>query len=92
MLAFAGYLNAGTTLVSPALAACSKALVQSIRAEPLPAYTVTAPSGHISELVDKNSFTVFAHSKKSRALLAKASCKATPVGEIVEFKTLPVKS
>jgi hypothetical protein len=90
MLGFAAYGNAGTTLVSPALAACSKALVQSIRAEPLPAYTVKAPSRFISEIVDENSFTVLAHSKKTRALLAKASCKATPDGEIVEFKALPL--
>ena len=90
MIGFAAYGNAGTALVSPALAACSKALVESIRAEPLPAYTVKAPSGFVSELVDKNSFTVLAHSKKTRALLAKASCKATPDGEIVEFKALPL--
>ena len=90
MLGFAAYGNAGTTLVSPALAACSKALVQSIRAEPLPAYTVKAPSRFISEIVDENSFTVLAHSKKTKALLAKASCKATPDGEIVEFKALPL--
>ena len=92
MLGFAGYVNAGTTLVSPALAACSKALVESIRAEPLPTYTVKAPSRFVSELVDKNSYTLLAHSKKTRALVGKASCKATPSGEILEFKALPVKS
>jgi hypothetical protein len=90
MIAFAAYGNAGTSTISPALAACSKALVESIRAEPLPAYTVKAPSPFISDLVDKNSFTVLAHSKKTRALLAKASCKATPEGAIVEFKALPL--
>jgi len=90
MISFASYGNAGTTMVSPALAACSKALVESIRAEPLPAYTVKAPSTYVSDLVDKNSFTVLAHSKKTRALLAKASCKATPQGAIVEFKALPL--
>src|SRR3954463_11748133 len=90
MIGVAGYGNAGTSTISPALAACSKALVESIRAEPLPAYTVKAPSPFISDLVDKNSFTVLAHSKKTRALLAKASCKATPEGAIVEFKTLPL--
>jgi hypothetical protein len=90
MIGFAGYGNAGTATISPALAACSKALVESIRAEPLPAYTVKAPSTYVSDLVDKNSFTVLAHSKKTRALLAKASCKATPDGAIVEFKSLPL--
>jgi hypothetical protein len=92
MIAFAANGNAGTTMVSPALAACSKALVESIRAEPLPVYTVKAPGGFVSDLVDKNSFTVLAHSKKTRALLAKASCKATADGEIVSFKALPLKS
>ena len=92
MIAFAANGNAGTTMVSPALAACSKALVESIRAEPLPVYTVKAPSRFVSDLVDKNSFTVLAHSKKTNALLAKASCKATADGEIVSFKALPVKS
>ena len=90
MISFAAYGNAGTALVSPALAACSKALVESIRAQPLPAYTVKAPSSYASDLVDKNSFTVLAHSKKTKALLAKASCKATPDGAIVEFKALPL--
>ena len=90
MISFAAYGNAGTALVSPALAACSKALVESIRAQPLPAYTVKAPSSYASDLVDKNSFTVLAHSKKTRTLLAKASCKATPDGAIVEFKALPL--
>ncbi len=80
MIGFAAYGNAGTSTVSPALAACSKALVESIRSEPLPAYTVKAPGGFVSDLVDKNSFTVLAHSKKTNALLAKASCKATPEG------------
>jgi len=90
MIGFAAYGHAGTSTISPALAACSKALVESIRAEPLPAYTVKAPSTYVSDLVDKNSFTVLAHSKKTRALLAKASCKATPQGAIVEFKALPL--
>jgi hypothetical protein len=90
MISFASYGNAGTSTVSPALAACSKALVESIRSEPLPAYTVKSPGGFVSDLVDKNSFTVLAHSKKTNALLAKASCKATPEGEIVEFKALPL--
>ena len=92
MIGFAAAGNAGTSTVSPALAACSRALVESIRAEPLPAYTVKAPSPFVSDLVDEYTFTVLAHSKKTRALLAKASCKATPSGEIVAFKTLPVKS
>ena len=91
MLGIAACGNAGTAMVSPALAACSKALVQSIRAAPLPAYTVKAPASFASNLVDENSFTMLAHSSKTRTLLAKASCKATAKGEIVEFKALPVK-
>ena len=83
--------HAGTATVSPALAACSKALVESISpAETLPAYTVKAPSPFVSNNVDKNSFTVLAHSAKTKTLLAKASCRATPDGEIVSFKSIPV--
>jgi len=36
--------------------------------------------------------TVLAHNVKTKELLAKASCKATPDGEIVSFKSIPVKS
>ena len=91
LVSFAAYANAGPTAVTPALAACSKALVETMtKSESLPAYTVKAPSTYVSDLVDKNSFTVLAHSKKTRALLAKASCKATPQGAIVEFKALPL--
>ena len=93
MIGFAAYGNAGTGAVTPALAACSKALVESIStAEKLPTYTVKSPSPFVSEIVDKNSFTVLAHSVKTRELLAKASCKATPDGQIVSFKSIPVKS
>jgi len=93
MIGFAAAGNAGTSTVSPALAACSKALVESIaKTETLPVYTVKSPSSSSSALVDPNSFTVLAHSKKSKELLAKASCKATPSGEIVSFKAIPVKS
>ena len=88
----AAYGNASTAFVSPALAACSKALVESIvKSEPLPAYTIKSP-GAPSSLVDPYAFTVLAHSKKSNELIAKASCKATPEGEIVTFKSLPLKS
>jgi hypothetical protein len=93
LMSFASYGNAGTAAVTPALAACSKALIQSIsNAEPLPAYTVKAPSSFVSDLVDPNAFTVLAHHAKTKQLLAKASCKATPAGEIVSFKSIPVKS
>ena len=93
MIGCAAVGNAGTGAVTPALAACSKALVESIStAEKLPAYTVKSPSPFISEIVDKNSFTVFAHNVKTKELLAKASCKATPDGQIVSFKSIPVKS
>jgi hypothetical protein len=91
LIAFAAHANAGPSAVSPALAACSKALVESIRAEPLPVYTVKSP-GHSSAYMDPNSFTVLAHNKKTKELLAKASCRATAEGEIVEFKAYPVKS
>ena len=91
MIAFASYGNAGTAAVTPALAACSKALVESIQKEPLPTYSIKQPASP-STLVDPNSFTVLAHSKKTNSLLAMASCKARPDGEIVSFKTIPLKS
>jgi len=85
--------NAGTATVTPALAACSKALVETLaKSETMPAYTVKSPSRLNSSSVDPNSFTVLAHSAKTKALLAKASCRATPSGEIVSFKSIPVKS
>ena len=90
---FAAAGHAGTATVSPALAACGKALVESLSsADPLPAYTIKAPSPFVSNTVDKNSFTVLAHSARTRELLAKAACRATPEGEIVSFKALSVKS
>ena len=93
LIGFASYGNAGTAAVTPALAACSKALIASIaRTETLPVYTVKAPSVFVSDLVDRNAFTVIATSKKTNQLLAKASCKATPAGEIVSFKSIPLKS
>jgi hypothetical protein len=53
--------------VTPALAACSKALVETLaKSEPLPAYTVKAPSSFVSTIVDPNSFTVLAHSATPR--------------------------
>lgn len=85
--------NAGPATVSPALAACSKALVETIaKAETLPRYSVKAPSAPMDSITDPNSFTVLAHSKSSNKLLAKASCKATPAGEIVSFKSIPLRS
>jgi hypothetical protein len=85
--------HAGTAAVTPALAACSKALIETIaKAEPLPAYTVKAPSAFASDLLDPNAFTVVARHGKTRALLAKASCKATATGQIVSFKPIPLKS
>jgi hypothetical protein len=93
VISFASYANAGTVAVTPALAACSKALIETIsKAETLPAYTVKAPSVFASDLVDPNAFTVIARHGKTKALLAKASCKATPAGEIVSFKSIPLKS
>jgi len=85
--------TAGTAAVTPALAACSKALVESIsKTETLPSYTVRAPSAFVSDLLDPNAFTVIARHAKTNALLAKASCKATPAGEIVSFRSIPLKS
>ena len=93
MIGFAAYGNAGTAAVTPALAACSKALIETIaKTETLPAYKVKPPSRLISELVDPNAFTVIARHAKTNELLAKASCKATPAGEIVSFKSIPLKS
>lgn len=93
MISFAAYGNAGTTTISPALAACSKALVETLaKSDTLPSYTVKAPNAFVSNIVDPNSYTVLAHSAKTKTLLAKASCKAKPDGEIVSFKTIPVKS
>jgi hypothetical protein len=92
MAAAAASGHAGTATVSPALAACSKALVETLAGnEPLPAYTVKVPRTYVSPTVDQNSFTVLAHGKKSRELLAKASCKARSTGEIVSFRAIPVK-
>jgi len=93
LMGFAAAGHAGTAAVTPALAACSKALVETMaRAETLPAYTVKSPSVFVSDLVDPNAFTVYARHAKTKQLLAKASCKATPAGEIVSFKSIPLKS
>ena len=93
LVSFAAYANAGAAAVTPALAACSKALIETLaKADTLPAYTVKAPSVFVSDLVDPNAFTMFARHKKTNELMAKASCKATSKGEIVSFKSIPVKS
>jgi hypothetical protein len=93
MISFAAAGHAGTAAISPSLAACSKALVETLaKSETLPPYSVKTPSARVSSLVDPDSFTVYATSKKTKTLLAKASCKATPEGEIVSFKSIPVKS
>ena len=66
MIGFAAHGNAGTGAVTPALAACSKALVETIaKTDQLPTYTVKSPSLFVSEAVDKNSFTVLAHNVKT---------------------------
>lgn len=91
MISFAAYGNAGTATISPSLAACSKALVETLaKSETLPAYQVK-PTSPASAYVDPDSYVVYAHNKKTKSLLAKASCKATPEGEIVSFKSYPVK-
>jgi hypothetical protein len=93
IVGFASYGNAGAAAVTPALAACSKALIEAIaKSETLPAYSVKAPSAFVSDLVDPNSFTVIARHSKTRELLAKASCRATPAGAIISFRSIPLKS
>jgi hypothetical protein len=93
MISFAAYGNAGTAAISPSFAACSKALVESIaKSEKLPPYSVKEPAATVSSLTDPDSYTVLAHKKSTRTLVGKASCTATPDGEIVSFKSLPVKS
>ncbi len=93
IVAFAAHANAGPSVVTPAFAACSKALVETLaKNETLPTYTLRAPSGFVSDLVDPHSFTVFAKDTKTQALLAKASCRATPSGQILSFKAIPLKS
>jgi len=62
------------------------------KSETLPTYKVKAPSTLVSDLIDPNAFTVIARHAKTNALLAKASCKATPAGEIVSFRSIPLKS
>src|SRR5216117_1622395 len=93
LASLAAHANAGTVAVSPALAACSKALIASFaKTEALPEYTVKSPATFLSDMVDPNAFTVYARHGKTKALLAKASCRATPAGEIVSFKSIPLKS
>lgn len=93
LIAFAAHANAGPAAVTPALAACSKALIATLaKSDTLPTYTVKAPSAFVSDLVDPYAFTVYAKNTKTRELLAKASCKATPKGEIVSFRQIPIKS
>ena len=89
---FAAQGHAAAGAVTPALAACSKALIETISKDPLPAYTVKPASSFVSEIVDPHAFTVVAKNSKTHELLAKASCKATPQGEIVTFKSIYVKS
>lgn len=91
MIAFASYGHAAGATVSPAFAACSKALIASLNKSEAN-YTVKAPSVFVSDLVDPNAFTVIAKTAKTKQLIAKASCKATPAGEIVAFRSIPVKS
>jgi hypothetical protein len=92
MISFASFGNAGTGAVTPALAACSKALIATLTTDTTPTYTVKPAASFISDLVDPNAFTVIAKNTKTNTLLAKASCKATSAGEIVSFKSIPLKS
>ena len=93
MISFASFGHAGTGAVTPALAACSKALIETLtKDDAAPTYTVRPATKFVSDLVDPNAFTVIAKNTKTKALLAKASCKATAAGEIVSFKSIPLKS
>jgi len=93
MISFASFGHAGTGAVTPALAACSKALIETLtKDDAVPTYTVRPATNFISDLVDPNAFTVVAKNAKTKATLAKASCKATAAGEIVSFKSIPLKS
>ena len=94
LVSFAAYANAGTAAVTPALAACSKALVETLaKTETLPAYTVKAPSVFVSDLVDPNAFTVFArHKQDQRSCWPRLRARPRRPGEIVSFKSIPLKS
>lgn len=90
MVTFAAHGHAATGAVTPAFAACSKALIETLeKSATTSRVTLKAPSRFLSDVVDPNAFTVIARNQKTKALLAKASCKATPEGEIVSFRTLP---
>lgn len=92
MIGHASFGHAGAGTVTPALAACSKALIETLTTESAPVYTVKPANNFVSDLVDPHAFTVVAKNAKTKALLAKASCKATPAGQIVSFKSIPLKS
>jgi hypothetical protein len=93
VISFASFGHAGTGTISPSLAACSKALVATLsKPEAMPTYTVKPASNFIPDTIDPHAFTVVAKNTKTKELLAKASCKATPKGEIVSFKSIPLKS
>ena len=93
MIAFASHGHAAAGAVTPAFAACSKALIETLsKAAPQASFKVKAPRQIVSDMVDPNAFTVIARSAKTRETLAKASCKATPSGEILSFRTFSTKS
>ena len=55
LVSFASYANAAGTAVTPSLAACSKALIETMtKSEAAPTYKVKAPSAFVSDLVDPN--------------------------------------
>jgi hypothetical protein len=93
LIAFASYGHAAAGAVTPAFAACSKALIETLEKSATKSIvTLKAPSKFVPDMVDPNAFTVIATNTKTKALLAKASCKATPDGEVISFRTLPIKS
>jgi hypothetical protein len=92
IISFASFGHAGTSTISPSLAACSKALIQTLaKTETLPTYVVKPASNFVADMVDPHAFTVIAKDSNKK-LIAKASCKATPKGDIVSLNSIPLKS
>src|SRR5687768_16326185 len=91
VIAFDAQRNAGTAAVTPALAACSKALIATlVKTDTLPAYNVKSPSLFVCDLVEPNAVTVIAKTANAKGLLDKGSCKATGAGGIVVFRSIPI--
>ncbi len=94
MIGMAAQGNAGTATVTPALAACSKALVETLSPSrrPLPAYTVKAPSAARPEQRRPELVHGAGAQREDQGAAGQGFVQATPTGEIVSFKSIPVKS